>query len=543
MRKKLLSVLLTAGMLAGILSGCSRSTGTAPEETGGGQEAEASSVSREEEKGKSDVTIQVIVPGNFQEFPEGIDENNNFIVDYWREKTGYDFDIVILPTGDEGKEKLNLMFNGGQVEGVVFTQTTYKASQMAAQGLLEPLDSYLADNTLYNQYKDIQALGEYDGSQYGIVVPTDGIFAQGSLTVARKDIMTANGFAQQPKTFEEFNDLLYMFKDQGMTAMAVYDSPTKKPFDMFLSMFGISSTHASNFMLGEDGKLQFKMISDQAKDYLAYMHQLYVDGIIPKDFASLDITAANELYLGGKAGMVANDIAWQMPQLFQSSEELGYDSRYLDYPTDFYGNTAYGDTHTNVANQVIMVAKGCPYTAEIMDFLNFLMEPETLMLNNYGIEGEHYELADGVPKATEKASDIAWGVYYRNIFLPEDWYQAYGVGADWAEYYYPSERHTIGKEIYDLQLPVSGEVINKRDDLTKTIVDPYFTKVITGEESLDSFDDFVQEWLGAGGREITDEYNRLFEESGKEPYVVTSYLPEEHPEYTGKYLFDGPEQE
>ena len=261
MRKKLLSVLLAAGMLAGILSGCSRSTGTAPEETGGGQEAEASSVSREEEKGKSDVTIQVIVPGNFQEFPEGIDENNNFIVDYWREKTGYDFDIVILPTGDEGKEKLNLMFNGGQVEGVVFTQTTYKASQMAAQGLLEPLDSYLADNTLYNQYKDIQALGEYDGSQYGIVVPTDGIFAQGSLTVARKDIMTANGFAQQPKTFEEFNDLLYMFKDQGMTAMAVYDSPTKKPFDMFLSMFGISSTHASNFMLGEDGKLQFKMIS------------------------------------------------------------------------------------------------------------------------------------------------------------------------------------------------------------------------------------------------------------------------------------------
>ena len=361
--------------------------------------------------------------------------------------------------------------------------------------------------------------------------------------MARKDIMTANGFAQQPKTFEEFNDLLYMFKDQGMTAMAVYDSPTKKPFDMFLSMFGISSTHASNFMLGEDGKLQFKMISDQAKDYLAYMHQLYVDGIIPKDFASLDITAANELYLGGKAGMVANDIAWQMPQLFQSSEELGYDSKYLDYPADSYGNTAYGDTHTNVANQVIMVAKGCPYTAEIMDFLNFLMEPDTLMLNNYGIEGEHYELVDGVPKATEKASDIAWGVYYRNIFLPEDWYQAYGVGADWAEYYYPSERHTIGKEIYDLQLPVSGEVINKRDDLTKTIVDPYFTKVITGEESLDSFDAFVQEWLGAGGQEITDEYNRLFEESGKEPYVVTSYLPEEHPEYTGKYLFDGPEQE
>ena len=50
MRKKVLSVLLAAGMLAGILSGCSRSTGTAPEETGGGQEAASSSVSREEGK-------------------------------------------------------------------------------------------------------------------------------------------------------------------------------------------------------------------------------------------------------------------------------------------------------------------------------------------------------------------------------------------------------------------------------------------------------------------------------------------------------------
>ena len=337
MRRKLLAVLLSAGMLAGVFAGCGQSSGTGQSDPGSGQVASVQEEQQEEKKEnekKSDVTIQVIVPGNFQEFPEGIDENNNFIVDYWREKTGYDFDVIILPTGDEGKEKLNLMFNGGQVEGVVFTQTTYKASQMAAQGLLEPLDEYLADNTLYNQYKDIQALGQYEGSQYGIVVPTDGIFAQGALTVVRKDVMEANGIAKQPQTFDEFNDLLYMFKEQGMTGMAVYDSPTKKPFDMFLSMFGISSTHASNFMLGEDGKLQFKMISEQAKDYLAYMHQLYEDGIIPKDFASLDITAANELYLGGKAGMVANDIAWQMPQLFQSSEELGYDSRYLDYPTD-----------------------------------------------------------------------------------------------------------------------------------------------------------------------------------------------------------------
>lgn len=541
MGKRLLALLVLTSLLAtGVLAGCAQKEGGGTQTDSGSAQKETGEVAQntEESTKKGNVKIQVIVPGNYQEFPNGIDENNNFIVDYWREKTGYDFDIVVLPAGEEGPEKLNLMLNGGQVEGVVFTLETYKASQIAAQGLLEPLDEYLEDCELFNRYRDIQSVGEYDGKQYGILVPNDGIFAQGACTVVRKDVMESNGFTKQPETFEELDKLLHMFGENGMTGAVVYDSPTKKPFDMFLSMFGISSTYGSNFMLNEDGKLEFKMISKQARDYLAYMNQLYAEGLIPRDFASLDITAANELYLGGKAGILTNDIAWQMPQLFSASEELGYDSRFMDYPTDYYGNTAYGDTFSSIGGQVIMVAKDCPYVAEIMDFLNFLMEPETLMVNNYGLEGEHYEMIDGIPQVTEKASEIAWGVYYRNIFLPEDWYRIYGVGADWAEYYYPSEHHTLGKEIYDLQLPVSGEIIDKRNELTKTVVDPYFTKVITGEESLDSFDAFVQEWLDAGGQEITDEYNRLFEESEKTPYTVVSYLPEEHPEYTGKYLFD-----
>ena len=28
-----------------------------------------------------------------------------FIVDYWREKTGYDFDVIIPSTGDGGKRE------------------------------------------------------------------------------------------------------------------------------------------------------------------------------------------------------------------------------------------------------------------------------------------------------------------------------------------------------------------------------------------------------------------------------------------------------
>lgn len=40
--------------------------------------------------------IQVVLPSNVQDFPDGITEDNNYIVDYWREKTGYDFDCIVL---------------------------------------------------------------------------------------------------------------------------------------------------------------------------------------------------------------------------------------------------------------------------------------------------------------------------------------------------------------------------------------------------------------------------------------------------------------
>ena len=42
-----------------------------------------------------------------------------------------------------------------------------------------------------------------------------------------------------------------------------------------------------------------------------------------------------------------------------------------------------------------------------------------------------------------------------------------------------------------------------------------FIKIIIGEESLDTFDTYVQQWYDEGGRELTEQANRIRRESEK----------------------------
>ena len=125
--------------------------------------------------------------------------------------------------------------------------------------------------------------------------------------------------------------------------------------------------------------------------------------------------------------------------------------------------------------------------------------------------------------------------------MPEDWYPVYGVGSNWAEYFYPAERPSVGNPNGDptVFLPPQTEALQTLSDLNSNIVKPYFTQVIMGEASLDDWDSIVEKWMSNGGEEALQAYTDLYAACGSPEMVYYTYLPAEHPEYTGKYLFDG----
>ena len=548
--KKLFAMLLAAALLlstAACTSGQPESKAPSSSSKASSSSGESSSQEDTAEPGNtgSGAKLQLILPSNSTPFPDGMSENDNFLVDYWREKTGFDFDIVILPNINSA-EKLNLMFSGGEVYGMVFEKDFTSPSRFHDQKMLQPFDDYMEGSYFFETFKDFQGKGQMDGQQYAAIIPTDGIPCSSSLYVVRKDILGTIGIKEQPKTFDDFNSMLYDIKSKTeMIPLAVYEAPSKDSWDTIASLFGVSYQH--NAWAVRDGNVVLRHTMPAAFDYLTYCKKLYDDGIIPKDFLSLTSDTLDQLYLGDQAATIIKEGCWGMPTFIPASEENNQESRFMDYPTGYYGQMASG-FQDRFFSQCVYLSDSCQNPQDYVTLLDFLAQPEVVKVNNFGLEGEHYtEDESGAMTLTEAGENLQWAVYYRNIFLPGDWYQVYGINANWAEYYYPTERHSVGTTDFDPVefMPQQAADVTLQTELKETIIDQYYAKAVTGEVELtqETFDAMVNEWLDAGGRELQEKYTEQYKAIGSPDYshMYVSYLPDEHPGYTGKYLWDGHE--
>lgn len=550
--KKWLAFLLAAALLVTALAACgdktSSSSKPAESTAGSSQAAPSEAVSSEtadgEKKGSGE-TLQLVMPSNSTPFDEGISASDNFITNYWSENTGYQFDVVILPNINAA-EKLNLMFSGGEIKGLVFEKDFTSPSRFYNQGMLQSFDDYMEGSYFFETFAQYQDKGQIDGQQISAIIPPDGIPCSSSLYVVRKDVLESIGITEQPKTFEEFDAMLHTIKDKtDMIPLGVYNSPSVETWDTIAALFGVSQSH--NAWAVRDGNVVYRLTQPEGFDYLTYCKKLYDEGLIPSDCLSLTSDTLEQLYLSEKTATTVERDCWNQPTFMPASEEKGFDSRYMDYPTGYYGQTSTGNMDRFFSQNVYLSNKAENPQAYV-DLLDFLAKPETIKVNNYGLEGEHYtEDADGNMTLTEAGENLQWAVYYRNIFLPEDWYQVYGINANWAEYYYPTERHSVGCTDFDPVefMPQQAEDVTKQSELKETIIDQFYSKALTGEVELtqETFDAMVKDWEDAGGKDIADKYTEQYKALGSPDYSshYMSYLPEDHPGYTGKYLWEGHE--
>lgn len=490
------------------------------------------------------VKIQVILPSNVQDFPDGITEDNNYIVDYWREKTGYDFDCIIL-SNEDADTQLATMLNGGEVNGIIVTRNAANIGKYASEGLIANLDEYKDACTLYTM-NDCTA-GIYDGSQYGFC-QSDSInySTQNGLWYTNKDIVEELGFATAPATYEEFVDFLYKAKDAGYLPLALYGDPGRGDNgSTFTILQGVYGLGGGEYGVGENNEVYYKYITDEAKAYLEFCAKLYADGIIPSDFASQTGDGVGELLLSKQAASGTGIGVWTTG-IMNQGEELGLNLRYTDYPTDINGEQSWGSINTGygATSLIFMIAEGCDYIDECIELFNLWCTDESIDLANYGIEGTHYEFDDAGNRVTiEGSDDLAWGVYYRNVYKLDYWYPVYGVGANWNEYYYPSERYIVGCPNYDpiIHMSVDADRVQLLNELRNNIVIPYYTNVVMGTDSIDNWDNMVDTWKAQGGEELMKHYTEVYQANGCPTSEYWTTLPDDHPGYTGKFLYGGAE--
>ena len=131
-----------------------------------------------------------------------------------------------------------------------------------------------------------EAYGLYNSSAYGYVLEDPSCSPQTPVILANLEALRSLGISRAEFTPENFHEILTELKRYYRVPLAVSGMPTDAGFAPLLSLFGLAPSGGRE-MYVEEGRVVYDKLSEDAKDYLAYISLLYAEGLIPVDALEL----------------------------------------------------------------------------------------------------------------------------------------------------------------------------------------------------------------------------------------------------------------
>lgn len=495
--KRVLSILMLVIMTVALLSGCGGNTNSSS--TSNTSNNNLDSEAKTEEK----VTIRVFGPSNVEEFPPGEDENNNRIIQFLEEATGYDLVWEIAPQ-ENAREKINLMVTSGtECPDLIVSGDRNMGLDFIKEGLLYPLDEYIQNTKNLKRVLDEKAnkMMMHEGKMYAIVVPQN----QESTTAlaAREDWLTKVGITKIPSTLDEIREALEAFKQNDPSCIpltGVGENPLSG-LTAFRGAFGV----ATEYRIAGD-KLEPTYITEDMKNFLAYFADLYKNGLLDPEFAVNKSDKVNEKIVSGRAGMVST---WwhDMKNRRDALAEKDPNAKFV-YINPVGPDGRSGQLMNTPARTYFFIPIHSKIPEKVIDFIDKYVDEEVRMVVSYGWEGEHYTInSEGLIEATPKAEEIRYRIYYQLWDTKEDFINRVQLKGFAPDYFPMKEFATIEDPMwYAPLIPIKQEKNQVLSDLTNE----YFLKIITNALPLDAFDEYVEKWKAAGGDEVLKAVNEWY---------------------------------
>ena len=525
-RKNLGTRLMAAGLTCALLlTGCGGSTaaGQASGTAEGGEGAAGG-----EERPTITVAVQMNEKGEYS------------AIKYIEDNTGVNIEFVQLPS-DKGDAdtKLNLMLSSGDYPDVIcYGMNKQKMVKFAKEGIFVPI------NELIDQYGDnikrlFEARPQYeqlsyapDGNIYGFVTANECYHCQAYPKLWYNTEWLESLGLKEPETTEELKEVLLAVKNSDYNGNGKADEiplSGSKDWDCQLEWYLLNSfvpCDKETLSHVEDGKVVFSCNTEEFKQGLAYLNELYSLGLI-------DPTCFTQ----------SSD---QMQQVIRSDKNLvfGYTADHFAMGIDLE------DAHLNEVTAAMVPVEGpngarwqlhkdyvdmtsgfnwyitdkCKDPVSAFKLGDFLMGEEASMVEMFGEEGTYWgkldtetpSAIDGVPAkywcnpsySTDTESD-----YWKNIFwngmqwnlsefrasytpLPDDMYTADAYEARLFEetskltdYFYPEylpKNLYMDKDDYERFSSIQTSL----QEYVKTSV----VQFITGELSLENdWDSYVSQ--------------------------------------------------
>ncbi|SDC09198.1 putative aldouronate transport system substrate-binding protein [Paenibacillus sp. UNCCL117] len=209
-----------------------------------------------------------------------------------------------------------------------------------------------------------------------------------------------------PKTVAEWEETLRAFRDKDPNGNG---KPDEIPF--LLSMGDIEMNHAFVGAWGitagfyqKDGKVQYGPIQPEYKEFLMTMNRWYKEGLIDKDYATVDAKLRDAKVTGDQLGalMTYSGSGIGRYEDLAKSKIPSFKLVGTPYPTLKAGDKPIlgqkDQPFTGIGSAVTSAAKN---PEQIVKWLDYKYGTEGHMLFNFGVEGTSYTQVNGYPTYTD----------------------------------------------------------------------------------------------------------------------------------------------
>ena len=312
-----------------------------------------------------------------------------------------------------------------------------------------------------------------------------------------------------PVTYDDYYDVLKAFQDAGHDGALALRWNGVNSGNYLIAGFDAAGffddTEVSVPFLNIDGEVKFGAIEDGYRDYLELMNQWYSEGLIYQDFYSLDTSTYPENLSNGTFGIAVVDRGQMTStQLSLEAAQPGADLVGLKDARQNAEDTLHIQYVTYNVSDGYSISTSCQDVETAAKYLDYLYTDEGSVLAGYGVEGEGLEYdAEGNPQfsdlvlhnddypctpamvkyATYGCPGIYDGSRYMGAYDERTASAVELWGEDDQEYLYPTNAGLTVDES-DVYSNIMSEV--------RTYVQEMTLKFITGAESMDQWDTYVQ---------------------------------------------------
>ncbi len=432
-------------------------------------------------------------------------------------------------SNDTYKEKLGLTLMDKDNMPMVVTASgdlTANVVDAARKGAFWDLTPYLQDKENYPNLsqanpKVLKAL-TVDGKIIGVY--RSRVIGRYGFSY-RKDWAEAVGITEEPKTVEDVYNMLYKFTYDDPDGNGVNDTygleMTKYtgPLDIIQTWFG-----CGNEWVEKDGKLVPVHQTKEYKEALKWMKKIYDDGLIRKDWATVDSGTFQDGCKKGEAGAFLDvmDGAKRIWSYYNMNSVKSVTDPSKNASMTLVGPINDRTLANSGFNGYYLITRAGAKTEEevknCLHFLDKMCDDEMLVLADYGLEGVTYDLNEAGKVVLRHEMEAQYtpsaGLNQSICYIPNREPKSPALEKD--EPMIAQDQAYERNEKVAVYNPALGYLANSEVNAEvgtdiEQIIDDARTQYICGQIDDEGLEAAAKQWMDRGGDRLIEEINQLYQ--------------------------------